>query len=198
MVVPSGAAPVLDGSLTEDSWAGALATPVGDGLTLMWLHDGDMLFLGSRHSRRGSVNLWVADGDRVRVLHSSAALGSASYQRQSDGTWQLEHGFDWCCRSGGDTESLDALWAAEGWVASIGTIGTRGEVEFRVDIRAETRVAVSWVGPTGDAVTWPADLPEAEAASLYGVPADIGSFHPEWWPLLQYETGISGIPALTP
>jgi hypothetical protein len=130
----------------------------------------------------GAVNLLVAEGDRVRVLHSSAALGSALYLRAEGTDWTLRSGFTWCCRTPGDTAAREALLEREGWAASIGPAGSPGDVEFLVVTGGEeVRIAVSWVGPDGDAILWPAGLSGPEAEALYGPRLDEEQFDPPGW-----------------
>jgi len=158
---------------------------VDDDLSLLWLHADGALYVGIRHTVPGAVNLVMAQGGRVKVLHSSAALGSAFYGRQDDGTWVMEHDFDWCCRTAGDTEAMGALLVEEGWTATNGWVGVAGEVEYQVHVgTGDMRVALSWIGPDGAATVWPSDLAGVEREALYGLRADQEIFIPESWMLV--------------
>jgi len=183
--VPRGEAPTIDGVLEADEWADARVIPVDDDLSLLWIHTDGSFYLGVRHSRLGAVNLLVAQGDEVRVLHSSAALGSAFYYRQDD-TWMMEHGFDWCCRVPSDEAGRAALFASEGWTATIGGAGVAGEIEFQVEIEpGDVSVAVTWVGSATEVVVWPSGLPVEEQETLYGTRTGPEAFHPDTWMLAQ-------------
>lgn len=187
LVVPRSSAPTIDGTIEPAEWAGAAITIMDDGTELLWLHADGSLYLGVLNDTIGAVNLVVAEDDEVRVLHSSAALGSASYERQEDGAWQLTHDFEWCCRSPADSDGLALLLADEGWQASMGYSGTHGQVEYRLMLgTGELRVAVSNVYADGsDSVAyWPEDLPAAAREPLHGVRRDPETFAVETWMLV--------------
>jgi hypothetical protein len=180
--VPAGATPNIDGSLEEEAWASAVTTYMDDGTVLLWLRAGGDLYLGVRGDTMGSVNLLVAGDDRIRVLHSSAALGSAVYEARPDGVWHLTRDFEWCCRNPSDREEADLLWDDEGWTATIGPAGHRGEVEFRVALHTgDLRVAVSLVDAAGRAAVWPQGLHPDAVESLYGIRLAEETFMVETW-----------------
>jgi len=182
--VPRGEAPTIDGVLEAGEWADAVIVPVDDDLSLLWIHADGSLYMGVRQTRLGAVNLLVAEGDRVRVLHSSAALGSAFYARQDDDTWTMEHGFDWCCRVPSDEAGRAALFASEGWTATIGGAGVAGEIEFQVEFEpGDVWIAVTWVGSATEVTVWPSGLSNEEEESLYGTRTGPEAFHPETWML---------------
>lgn len=187
LVVPRGPIPTIDGTIEPTEWAGAAITVMDDGTELLWLHADGSLYLGVLNDTIGAVNLVAAEDDEIRVLHSSAALGSASYERQEDGTWRLEHDFEWCCRSAADSDGRALLLAGEGWQASIGYSGTRGHIEYRLMLgTGELRVAVAYIYADGsDSIAyWPQDLPAAARESLYGVRQDREDFAVETWMLV--------------
>lgn len=182
LAVPRRAPPSIDGTIEPSEWEDAVVVMMDDGTELLWLHADGSLFLGVRHDTVAAVNLAVCDDNRVRVLHSSAALGSAGYIRQANGDWRLEHDFDWCCRSATDSQSRDLLLASEGWLASIGFAGRPGEVEYRLVLaEGELRVAVSLIESDGTAAFWPPDLPAAARESLHGAREDQEAFATEAW-----------------
>jgi hypothetical protein len=183
IAVPAGAAPVIDGTIGDAEWAGS-AVAAGDGLDLWWRTDGTLLYVAVRREGAGSVNLVLAEGDAIRILHSSAALGSARYVRSAGTAWDLVEDFDWCCRVPGDPAAA-ALLDDAGWTASPGTVGAPGDVEFAVRPgSAGMRVAVSSVGPDGRAVIWPGDLPGDQQEALYGPRPATALFDPDGWPRL--------------
>jgi hypothetical protein len=180
--VPRGTAPDVDGAVDPAEWDEAVVTRADDGTELRWLHAAGSLYLGVRHDTVAAINLVVSEGDRIRILHSSAALGSAAYSQQDDGGWHLEHDFEWCCRRAADPAPRDALFAAEGWLASIGFAGELGEVEYRVALGGrELRVAVSIVEEDGTVAVWPADLLPSEREPLYGPRRESEDFDPDRW-----------------
>lgn len=182
LLVPHGAVPTIDGAIEASEWADGAVTAMDDGTELRWLHADGFLYLGVRADAMGAANLVVAEGDQVRVLHSSAALGSAVYRRQEDGTWRLEHDFEWCCRSVSDAGSRGSLLENEGWVASTGYAGAPGHVEYRLMLGAPgLQVAVSYVSADGSVAFWPVDLPVGAREALHGVRRERAAFDVDTW-----------------
>ena len=176
---------MIDGTIEPAEWEGAAVTVMDDGTELKWLHTGGFLYVGILNDTIGAANLAVTGEDYVRILHSSAALGSASYQRQADGTWHLEHGFEWCCRNPADPNDGDLLLADEGWLANIGFVGAPGHIEYQLMLAAgELRVAISYAYTIDSVAFWPADLPTADRESLYGYREDQETFTVETWMLV--------------
>jgi len=67
------------------------------------------------------ASLYLVRGDRLWVLHASAALGTAEYERRA-GRWRLVHGFRFACR--GEGPACRAAFARrEGWSAEISETG---------------------------------------------------------------------------
>jgi hypothetical protein len=182
VAVPDGAAPTVDGTLEPGEWAGAAGTALDDGTAVWWMHAGGNLFVGIDGDQIGAVNLVLAAGDEVRMLHSSAALGSALYARDGD-AWLMEHGFAWCCRSRTDDTDARALFESEGWTANIGFLGAPGEVEFRVAWDGgDTRAAISSIAPDGTVAFWPEDLDEEAREALHGERQELERFAADTWP----------------
>jgi len=105
--VPLGPAPTVDGTLSEGEWQGAYEERMLGGGELNFLHDGTYLYIGIDAGARGMGSLCVSRGDRVEVLHSSAALGGRYYQRAAE-YWSLVEETDWCCRGGRTGEAAEA------------------------------------------------------------------------------------------
>ncbi|MBU8914371.1 MAG: hypothetical protein KOO61_10140 [Spirochaetales bacterium] len=52
-------------------------------------------------------NIFLDNGDEIAILHSSAALGAATYQKEA-GSWRLTQGFVWSGRRTDDGETAQA------------------------------------------------------------------------------------------
>ena len=133
----------------------------------------------------GAVNLAIAIGDEIWILHSSAALGSALYTRD-ESTWSLAHEFSWCCRSTDDDAGRQALLEGEGWQANIGFAGDVGVVEYEV-VRpwVGALAAVSYQTETSDPGYWPTDLSGDAETELIGPWPEAEEFHLDEWYLLE-------------
>lgn len=96
---------------------------------------GDDLHVVVTGPRAGLASLCVADDSRVRILHASAAVGEAIYER-SAGAWQLKSKFDFKLRdSRRDGPPTDAdrsqYFGVMGWVANASSAGNPRR-EFRI------------------------------------------------------------------
>jgi len=125
--VPESVAPAIDGAIGDGEWDKATVTTMTDGSSLLWMRHGRTLYVAVDGSTIGAVNLTLAIDDDIWILHSSAALGSARYQRGGP-DWTLAHGFSWCCRNATDSTARLALLEQEGWQANIGFTGDEGVV----------------------------------------------------------------------
>ncbi len=181
LAVPIGEPPVIDGVLSPDEWANAAHTVMSDGSDLYWLFANDLLYLAVKSPDLGAVNLTILNGDQVRILHSSAALGSAIYQKEAD-RWQLTQDFSWCCRSTTNFGEMEQLFENEGWLASIGFLGIHGEVEFQVALPAgEIRVAVTNMFADSSISFWPVEMSQPAVDQLAGYRNDFEDFHLDQW-----------------
>src|SRR5687768_2738866 len=80
--------------------------PLTGGGEVTLRRDGEYLRVSVTGPRAGLASLCVGDDSRVRILHASAAVGEAVYERDGE-RWTLKSGFDWKLRdsaSGGPTD----------------------------------------------------------------------------------------------
>jgi hypothetical protein len=161
--IPRLPAAVIDGKLSPGEWDGSYATTLPNGIRLFMRHDGDHLYLGLRLTSSGFPSLCITSGDTLRVLHSSAALASATYAR-SGSSWQMRKPFVFAMRSGdvGETgkAAQRAYLATERWVASNQAMsGTEREMQVSLSLvdRNDLRLALGIYTSSNDgAVAWPA------------------------------------------
>jgi Tol biopolymer transport system component len=162
--VPAGLPVTLDGILGDKEWGDALATPISDAVTLYLKYVDGTLCLGVRAPEMGVGNLLIAGGDSVRILHSSAALGTAVYEPAGD-AWRLKTNFVWRCRSLGASEVANAerkqFLETDGWLASTAYMGNRGDLEYQIAVDVEpVQIAFLWL-PVSDprsVLSWPANI----------------------------------------
>ena len=115
-----GEAPVIDGTLDPGEWDGAAVQAFADGSELLLAHENGFLYLGIRSAKPDMIvgNIFVEQAGQIRILHASAALGTAVY-RQEAGAWQRTQDFVWRCRDTSQSESAraarDAFLQEEGW-----------------------------------------------------------------------------------
>lgn len=193
VVVPPGASLSIDGTWSEGEWRHAARVSNGD-LQIRASHAEGYLQIGVRAPSLGVASICIVQGQRVYVLHASAALGRAVYRNRGE-HWELDEGFEWRVR----TTALDAEAAAErethrdehGWVASTSRMGTRGEVEFQIAstyLNGEgTRLAVGVLQLGDGAMTilgWPFGADQdgsTQHAVIAGPLPEKANFHVEGW-----------------
>ena len=131
--VPEGSAPIVDGTLSSGEWGDALSVPLNEESTLFLKHAHGYLYLAVRATTRGIPSPLIVRGGEVHVLHASAALGTAIYTQEEE-MWSLRQGFEWRCRTRGFTATAvaerDLFLEQEGWLGTIGYLGTPTEFEY--------------------------------------------------------------------
>ena len=82
-ITPQTSQPTIDGTLSPGEWDTAVVEYLSDGSELLLIQDNDNFYLGVRSVTPEMIgaNVFIADGEQVRILHTSAALGTAVYQR---------------------------------------------------------------------------------------------------------------------
>jgi hypothetical protein len=131
---------------------------------------------------------WDSAGvETFSILHSSAALGTALYQKGM-GSWQQTQGFVWRCRNTDNSEvaqaERDAFLKEEHWVAANARMGSPNELEYQLEVTNETlRLAVNFIRASNPNVKipWPNDLDDdCIKPTPGGMPAQF-HFSPDRW-----------------
>jgi hypothetical protein len=182
--VPVHTAPLVDGTMEEGEWAAAAVVNMDDGTEVRFLGSGGYVYVGIRADQVGSANLLILEGEVVRVLHSSAALGSARYEQEGQ-AWRLVDDFSWCCRSVDDLSGRSRLLEQEGWQANIGFAGAEGHVEYQTAVDDGPLIALSYVLADGTVSVWPPDLDETARQQLFGARQAVERFSIDQWVLMQ-------------
>jgi len=194
VAVPQGLPPAIDGIIAPEEWEGARQELFLDGSELFLLHAGGYLYLGIRASTPDMIvgNIFVERGDEIAILHSSAALGTAVYQRGTDG-WQQVRDFSWSCRDTSASEAARAERAAfletEGWVAANSRMGNPNELEYQMKIPEDTmRLAVVFLRASdpNEKIPWPIDLQDNCTRPTSGGLPKTMDFSPGQWGMLTF------------
>lgn len=163
--VPRASAPAIDGRLDDAEWAASFREQTRGGLQVRLQQDATSLFIGVTSPGSGFVSVCLASGERVRILHASAALGSVNYKRGDAGDWEAaEINFAYGMRN----TALDATAVSErraylakhGWVASTARMGGGHVQEVQVALRGVTpgtRLALAYylTSGAGSVLYWP-------------------------------------------
>ncbi len=164
--VPQGKPPVIDGTLSPGEWEAAVVESFSDGSELFLMYSEGYLYLGVRANTPGMIagNIFIDHGDEIAILHASAALGTARYQKEPD-SWHQIQDFSWRCRQtgvGGAAQAeRDAFLVEEHWVAANSRMGAPNELEYRIEVSEATlRLAVNFLRASDPNVKipWPKGL----------------------------------------
>ncbi|TFG50453.1 MAG: hypothetical protein E4H33_00045 [Anaerolineales bacterium] len=182
--------PVIDGMIQPGEWDLADRHLFKDGSEIFLLRSDEYLYLAIRALPAEMIagNVFLQQGDQVSIFHTSAALGTAIYQKAGD-TWQKTSDFDWCCRSKIDSEGATAareeFFARENWLGANSFIGIENELEYqiRLEIPAQA-LSVNFLrvsNPEAGKIPWPADLVDGSTQSSPGGFPEILDFSLERW-----------------
>jgi hypothetical protein len=190
LTIPAAPAPRLDGSIGDSEWAQALQQDLAGGGHLYLQHHDNYLYVAMRGLEPGWGHVYVLDGDSLRVLHASAALGMVVYHQHSGEPSPLKRGFEWEMRDPGmNPEAQNARMAyldKHGWVATTGGMGTSEDVEYQIDKRlleSASVLAVVYAATPEAPLYWPPSLHDAtlNADLIRGAPPDLETFYPTGW-----------------
>jgi hypothetical protein len=186
----------LDGRVDEAEWKAASSQSLEGGGTVRLMFGDKLLYVGIRGPAAGMAHVCVGSSDEVRILHVSAAVGSALY-RQSGGSWTLQSPFSWSLRETGLTGTpADARLAylqKEGWVGTVSRMGRDTDRELVIDrsrFRSPLRLAVAYVtttsGEAGGVSRWP-DLRDncSDQRTVAGHLPDTAKFLVNDWALVR-------------
>jgi len=187
--VPQGKPHLIDGTISPGEWDNAMIESFSDGSELLLMYSEGYLYLGIRANASDMIvgNVFINHGDEIVILHASAALGTAIYQKETD-QWQLTQNFDWCCRGTGDNEAAqderNAFLQKEHWVGTNSRTGTPNELEFQIEMTSESlRMAVNYikVSEPNVKISWPSDLDDACIKPTPGGLPEHLQFSPDKW-----------------
>jgi formylglycine-generating enzyme required for sulfatase activity len=190
--VPSGLAATIDGTMSTGEWDNAAVETFADGSKLFLMSADGYLYLGIRGNTPDMIagNIFINRGDEILILHSSAALGTAIYQKGED-SWQQIQNFNWRCRntSQSDTaqEEREAFLQQESWLAANSRMGTPNELEYRIELTKDSlRLAVNFIktSNTDEKIPWPTNLEDdCIKPTPGGLPVSL-YFSPQNWSTL--------------
>jgi hypothetical protein len=152
----------------------------------------DALHVTVTGPRAGLASLCVGNESRVRILHASAAVGDALYERTGD-AWVLKRGFEWKLRDSGTdppaAEASDEFFATSGWTANPSRTGAPRR-DFTIALSADVRfVGVAFLS-TGDPMAvshWPSSIDDdCRAVKVaQGYLPETARFTPQRWHKVQ-------------
>ena len=181
---------VIDGREGLQEWKAANVIPLANGGSILYRSSAGGVDLAVRTEENGWSHIYLFDGELIRILHASAALGTAEYVRSANG-WRPVREFEWGARDASmSAEAVEVRrkhLLQQGWVASTTNMGEQGFLEFHLDQRllsgSDIRIAVVSAASADAPHYWPETLGDATLAEelIYGnTPADL-EFDPGQW-----------------
>lgn len=137
VVVSSGGSVTVDGTIGAEEWKGATGVKVGANEYLLQI-DGEHLCVAVRGVKQVILTVAIESDKGVRVLHASASLGEARYEKDGDG-YKRAADFVWGCSD--NSRASEEAKATErekylkekGWLgATIGRGGHEPEMKIRL------------------------------------------------------------------
>ena len=199
--IPNGNPPTLDGTISPDEWNDARQELFSDGSELLIMHHEGYLYVGIRANTPGMIvgNIFIDQEDQVSILHSSAALGTAIYEKRSD-TWGQTQAFSWRCRSSSNTPSAIAereeFLQQERWVANNSHMGTPQELEYMIAMpNSSLRLAVTFTRASdlSERIYWPISLEDDCTKQPQGEYPTTMQFSPSTWMTVMVDKIDEGI-----
>lgn len=183
------AAPVVDGVMGAGEWAGASHEALRGGGDLYLAQRDGVLQLALRGTRAGLASICLGNDRVVTILHSSAAVASARYERAGD-QWELKSRFEFALRDSprtGGPSAADraAFFEKSGWVSNTSNAGNVAR-EFLVRLAPEfSFLAVTFLATDEPmaAATWPPTAVDDCTSVRFGqgfLP-ESASFKPATW-----------------
>lgn len=182
----------LDGRVDSLEWKKAKSYPLQHGGEIKIMSDQRYIYIGIRGETKGWSHVYSKRGTTVKVLHASAALGTAVYEVQKK-SWEATQSFQWELRDTSLSEGvlnnrLEYL-KKNGWVATLTTMNAK-EQEFIIS-RAlfdstGMRIAIVRGSVAKSLHYWPATLKDGTLTEqlVYGQPPDSVMFDFTTWSTL--------------
>jgi len=189
----SNAPPVIDGILHPGEWDQANLVHFEDGSELYLLQSEEYLYLAVRANPAEMIagNVFINEGDLISILHTSAALGTAVYQKDGS-TWEKIQDFEWCCRSRTENEEARAdrvaFFDQEGWMGINSFLGNENVLEYKIRLTgSEEFIAVNFLRADNPAQKqiWPIGLIDGPAQPSEGGFPETMEFSPDNWQNLE-------------
>lgn len=183
----------IDGKMEAQEWRDATRYALSAGGDLLLLERDDAIYVGILGPQRGIAHVCVGGDRNVSILHSSAALGTAEYERVVD-NWQRTVDFKYEVRdspqSGAPSAEVNKLYSKQwGWLSNPSHEGSssREFVIARTPRRMFLGVVFMTIGDDSKISYWPETLRDDCAALrlAQGWANDRQTFNPAGWHLLK-------------
>ncbi|MBC7947985.1 MAG: hypothetical protein H7Y42_08915 [Chitinophagaceae bacterium] len=127
----------IDGVVNQGEWEGAKERPLSGGGKVFTKLEKNILFIALVGNKKAWSHVYLVNGDTVRILHASAALGEARYVKRQD-VWRSTSSFQWQLRERDYNLELEKKqqehFVHEGWVANNNNLGNGMVFEFKIDL----------------------------------------------------------------
>lgn len=149
--------PAIDGVVGDAEWAGARHERLKGGGKILLLPRDGVLYVAVTGKTPGIATVCAGNASEVSILHASAALGTAKYERHVEG-WFLTQNFEFSPRDPTD-EQKAKFFEDSGWIANASRSGVPArEFAIRMKPRWE-RISVAFLGTEPSTIaSWPESI----------------------------------------
>lgn len=181
--------PIIDGILEQGEWDRADKYYFEDGSELLLIISEDILYLAIQAGIPDMIagNVFLQNADQIKILHTSAALGTAVYQDGGEG-WNKIQDFEWCCRARIESEQAridrEDFFDQEGWLGINSFLGNQNELEYKIQLSGRPgNLAVNFLSADnpGLKLVWPEGIVDGPAQPVDGGFPDVMEFAPQNW-----------------
>jgi hypothetical protein len=199
IIIPIGRDIKIDGILEDSEWSDAWQGNLVNGGEVLFKHNNLNFFIGIRGVEMGWSHICVATPNQVLILHSSAALGAAIYQRTDQEFANPVDRFKWEMRDTTQSEVAVKARASyldkNNWVASTAWMGNPFEREYIIKNEIfrehDVKIAVLYASDEEhpDYYYWPTALSDdaLNANLAFGKTPDSLTFRIEQWATLVFD-----------
>ena len=150
--VARGGAVTIDGTIGDDEWKGATSVKVGANEYLLQV-DGEHLCVAVRGVSQAILTVGIESEKGVRILHASASLGEAGYEKQDSGYSRVSD-FAWKCSDNSNAAADARAKEREGHLAKQGWLGaTIGRGDHQPEMKIRLADLKGWESKEGAAIT---------------------------------------------
>lgn len=132
-----------DGVIDKKEWEGAIEHSLTDGGRMLYKRQENVLYIAMISKAKSWGHVYISDGESIKILHASAALGSIPY-KNSNGAWVCtDTVFKWEFRdrifNDESSAKMNEYYKKNGWVANNINIGDGKTIEFKIALTSMSK-----------------------------------------------------------
>lgn len=177
-----------DGVISDGEWSGAEQHEIGNNKTVSLKLDNNTLYVALKGDQQFWSHLYLSDGERVKVMHASAALDAIEYKKNGSLWLTNDKQFEYTLRDREFTPEtaakMNEYFSKNGWVANNVNLGDKRTVEAKLNLEGFKPVYFACVMATAEKYySFPTDLKDDTKFKrlVMGYVVDSMKFEPATW-----------------